>query len=166
MKASQAVVVHGANDIRIESGPVAPARTDEALVAIAYGGICGSDLHYWQHGAAGESVLKAPMRLGHEASGTVVVAASDGSGPAVGTAVAIHPATPGGTGAKYPTDRPNLSPGCRYMGSAAQTPHNPPACSDRCPRVSTSGWHRWPNPPALPGTPCQGRATSRARLSW
>ncbi len=124
MKASQAVVVHGANDIRIESGPVAPARTDEALVAIAYGGICGSDLHYWQHGAAGESVLKAPMRLGHEASGTVVVAASDGSGPAVGTAVAIHPATPGGTGAKYPTDRPNLSPGCRYMGSAAQTPHN------------------------------------------
>ena len=42
---------------------------DEAVVEIAYGGICGSDLHYWQHGAAGESILKAPMLLGHEVVG-------------------------------------------------------------------------------------------------
>jgi threonine synthase len=35
------------------------------VVEVAYGGICGSDLHYWLHGAAGESVLKAPLVLGH-----------------------------------------------------------------------------------------------------
>lgn len=35
-------------------------------------GICGSDVHYWQHGRIGDFVVKDPMVLGHEASGTVV----------------------------------------------------------------------------------------------
>jgi L-idonate 5-dehydrogenase len=119
-----AVVAHAIKDLRVEQVPVPSPRPDEAVVRIAYGGICGSDLHYWQHGAAGESILRAPMTLGHEVSGVVVAAASDGSGPAIGTPVTIHPATPGGSGVRYPLDRPNLSPGCTYMGSAAQVPHN------------------------------------------
>ena len=53
---------------------------------VLYGGICGSDLHYWLHGAAGESILKAPLVLGHEISGRVVRAAANGAGPAAGTA--------------------------------------------------------------------------------
>jgi threonine dehydrogenase-like Zn-dependent dehydrogenase len=61
--------------------------------------------------------------LGHEIVGTVSQAAADGSGPAAGTAVAVNPATPGGDGARYPHDRPNLSPGCTYLGSAARFPH-------------------------------------------
>ncbi len=119
-----AVVAHGAGDLRVEDVPVSEPARDEAVIRIAYGGICGSDLHYWQHGAAGESILRAPMRLGHEASGTVLVPAADGTGPDAGTPVTIHPATPRGGGAKYPADRPNLSPGCTYLGSAAQVPHN------------------------------------------
>ncbi|XP_007472535.1 sorbitol dehydrogenase isoform X3 [Monodelphis domestica] len=35
-------------------------------------GICGSDVHYWQHGRIGDFIVKRPMVLGHEASGTVV----------------------------------------------------------------------------------------------
>lgn len=35
-------------------------------------GICGSDVHYWQHGRIGDFVVKKPMVLGHEASGTVI----------------------------------------------------------------------------------------------
>ena len=34
-------------------------------------GICGSDVHYWQHGAIGDFIVKAPMILGHEAAGVV-----------------------------------------------------------------------------------------------
>ena len=34
-------------------------------------GICGSDVHYWKHGAIGDFILRAPMVLGHEASGVV-----------------------------------------------------------------------------------------------
>jgi L-idonate 5-dehydrogenase len=120
-----AVVAYAAGDLRIEDVPLAVPGPDEAVVEVAYGGICGSDLHYWLHGAAGESILKAPMVLGHEISGTVVRAAADGTGPAAGTPVAVHPATPGpGAGdIRYPADRPNLSPGCTYLGSAARFPH-------------------------------------------
>ncbi len=118
-----AVVAHAAGDLRVESIEVPAPAAHEARVAIAYGGICGSDLHYWSHGAAGESILKAPMVLGHEIVGTVIDAAADGTGPVAGTRVAVHPATPGGTGARYPEERPNLSPGCTYLGSAARYPH-------------------------------------------
>ncbi|WPU09141.1 L-idonate 5-dehydrogenase [Pseudarthrobacter oxydans] len=131
--AGPAVVAHAAGDLRIESIPLPAPLPDQAVVEIAYGGICGSDLHYWLHGAAGESVLKAPMVLGHEIVGTVIRAAADGSGPAEGAPVAVHPATPGpGEGpdyARYPEDRPNLSPGCTYLGSAARFPHTDGAFS-------------------------------------
>ncbi|NYD68799.1 L-idonate 5-dehydrogenase [Agromyces atrinae] len=117
------VVAHAAGDMRVEPVTIPAAGADDAIVEIAYGGVCGSDLHYWQHGAAGESILQAPMLLGHEVVGTVVRAAESG-GPAAGTRVAVHPATPGtGDGSRYPADRANLSPGCTYLGSAARFPH-------------------------------------------
>ncbi|MHA7270086.1 L-idonate 5-dehydrogenase [Arthrobacter sp. HLT1-20] len=118
-----AVVAHGKGDLRIEDVLLSEPAPDQAVVEIAYGGICGSDLHYWLHGAAGESILQDPMVLGHEVVGVVARAAADGTGPAVGTPVAVHPATPGPGAAKFPRDRPNLSPGCTYLGSAARHPH-------------------------------------------
>jgi len=124
-----AVVAHAAGDLRIDDVLLAAPAPDDAVIEVRYGGICGSDLHYWLHGAAGESVLKAPMILGHEIVGTVIRAAVDGSGPAAGTAVAVHPATPGPGAARYPADRPNLSPGCTYLGSAARFPHTDGAFS-------------------------------------
>ena len=119
------LVAHAANDVRIEPVPVRVPNTTEAVVEVVYGGICGSDLHYWRHGAAGLSILKEPMLLGHEIVGVVRQGASDGSGPTPGTPVAVHPARPGpGDGSqRYPADRPNLSPGCAYLGSAAHRPH-------------------------------------------
>lgn len=66
---SPGVVVHAAGDLRIENVPLRPPGPDDAVVEIAYGGICGSDLHYWTHGAAGESILRAPLVLGHEVVG-------------------------------------------------------------------------------------------------
>jgi L-iditol 2-dehydrogenase/L-idonate 5-dehydrogenase len=73
------------------------------------------------------------MVLGHEIVGTVIRAAADGSGPAEGAPVAVHPATPGpGEGPdfpRYPENRPNLSPGCTYLGSAARFPHTDGAFS-------------------------------------
>jgi L-iditol 2-dehydrogenase/L-idonate 5-dehydrogenase len=118
-----AVVAHGKDDLRIEDVALQQPAPGEAVVEIAYGGICGSDLHYWLHGAAGESRLLEPMVLGHEVVGVVARAAADGTGPAAGTPVAVHPATPGPGAARYPADRPNLSPGCTYLGSAARHPH-------------------------------------------
>jgi len=126
-----AVVAHGRGDLRIDEVPLKVPAADEAVVEVLFGGICGSDLHYWLHGAAGESILKAPLVLGHEISGRVVKAAANGAGPGAGTPVAVHPATPGpGDGTvRYPVERPNLSPGCTYLGSAARFPHTDGAFS-------------------------------------
>jgi len=43
----------------------------EVQIAVHSVGICGSDVHYLTHGAIGNFVVKAPMLLGHESSGTV-----------------------------------------------------------------------------------------------
>lgn len=122
MEPNLAVVADIGGVLRVEERPEPRPSADEAVVGVAFGGICGSDLHYWQHGAAGESILRSPMVLGHELSGTVLTAAADGSGPAAGTAVAVHPATPGNPDFRYPPSRPNLSGGT-YLGSAARYPH-------------------------------------------
>ncbi|MEV7084451.1 zinc-binding dehydrogenase [Streptomyces sp. NPDC093085] len=122
-RTTTAIVAHGAGDLRVETVTVRAPAPHEAVVSVAYGGICGSDLHYWRHGAVGESVLRAPMVLGHEVVGTVLRPAADGSGPAEGTPVAVHPATHEPTTVRFPGDRPNLSPGVRYLGSAARFPH-------------------------------------------
>ncbi|QHC61392.1 zinc-binding dehydrogenase [Rathayibacter festucae] len=114
------VVVHAAGDLRIEEAPLPARAASDAVVAVAYGGVCGSDLHYWTHGAAGESILREPLVLGHEVVGTVVEAAADGSGPPVGAEVAVHPGTAHG---EHPPGRPNLAAEGTYLGSAARLPH-------------------------------------------
>lgn len=125
-----AIVIHEAGDLRIDPIAEPVPAPDEAVIDVVYGGICGSDLHYWQDGAAGESILKAPMVLGHEVVGVVRRAAPDGSGPAEGTRVAVHPATPAKEYVRHPADRPNIAGG-GYLGSAARFPHRDGAFAHR-----------------------------------
>lgn len=101
------------------------------MVRVFYGGICGSDLHYWKHGAAGESILREPMVLGHEVVGVVERADAKGEGPSEGTAVAVHPARYGESPERFPADRPNISAASSYLGSAARLPHTAGAFADR-----------------------------------
>jgi L-idonate 5-dehydrogenase len=86
--------LHGQNDIRIETEAVADPGPGEVLVAIGAGGICGSDLHYYQHGGFGPIRVREPIILGHEAAGTVIALGPDVTGPVVGTRVAINPSEP------------------------------------------------------------------------
>ncbi len=121
--AVRAVRIHRRADLRVEHVPAPVGAEDEALVRIAYGGICGSDVHYWRDGAVGTSRLRGAMTLGHEIVGTVIQAAPDGSGPPLGQAVAVHPAQTCGTCRPCREGRANQCPHCRYLGSAAQWPH-------------------------------------------
>jgi len=45
---------------------------DDVKIAIHTVGVCGSDVHYYTHGAIGSYDVRAPMVLGHEAVGRVV----------------------------------------------------------------------------------------------
>ena len=119
----RAVTVPGADRLEVRDFPEIPPGPGDAVVDVAYGGVCGSDVHYWRRGEVGESVLVDPMVLGHEIVGTVALAAADGSGPPAGTPVAVHPAQTCGECARCRERRDNLCPHLRYLGSAARRPH-------------------------------------------
>ena len=91
----QAAVLHGVRDLRVEDvpAPERPAR-GEVQIEINKVGICGSDVHYWEHGRIGDFVVRAPMILGHECAGTVVEVGEGVSDLAVGDRVAIEPGVP------------------------------------------------------------------------
>ncbi|MEV6026544.1 L-idonate 5-dehydrogenase [Streptomyces sp. NPDC052036] len=116
-------VIHGQGDLRVDELPVPVPGPGEALVAVRYGGVCGSDLHYWRHGGVGDFRLTEPLVPGHEVVGTVVAYGGGASGPAAGTAVAVHPATPCGACPECADGRPNVCRDTRYLGSAARDPH-------------------------------------------
>jgi D-xylulose reductase len=61
---------------------------------VRYTGICGSDVHYWQHGSIGHYIVKEPMVLGHESSGTIIAVGSAVSTVQVGDSVALEPGYP------------------------------------------------------------------------
>ncbi|UNI23051.1 Endo-1,4-beta-xylanase 2 [Purpureocillium takamizusanense] len=63
----------------------------DVLVAVNYTGICGSDVHYWTHGAIGHFVVREPMVLGHESAGTVVETGAAVTHLRAGDRVAIEP---------------------------------------------------------------------------
>jgi D-xylulose reductase len=67
---------------------------DDVKIAIHTVGVCGSDVHYYTHGAIGPYVVRAPMVLGHEASGTVVETGANVRNLAVGDRVCMEPGIP------------------------------------------------------------------------
>ena len=61
-----ALVIHSAGDLRVEDVPTPPVLANQLRVRVRFGGICGSDLHYFQHGGFGTVRVTEPMVLGHE----------------------------------------------------------------------------------------------------
>lgn len=120
-KIVKAVMVKGAHDVRLEDYTI---NWDEAqaLVKVERGGICGSDIHYFQHGRAGMSVLKSPMVLGHEFVG-IIEQAPHGSGLTPGQRVAINPSQPCQQCEICLSGKQNLCRSMRFMGSAQFYPH-------------------------------------------
>ena len=76
----RAVVIHAAKDLRIEERTVERPGPGEVLIRVAVGGVCGSDLHYYNHGGFGAIRLQEPMILGHEVAGHVVEVGAEVTG--------------------------------------------------------------------------------------
>ena len=90
-----AAVLHGIHDLRVEDVPAPPTPgAGEVKVQINKVGICGSDVHYWEHGRIGDFVVESPMVLGHECAGTVVEVGAGVTHLQVGDRVAIEPGVP------------------------------------------------------------------------
>ncbi|GAF50245.1 L-idonate 5-dehydrogenase [Rhodococcus wratislaviensis] len=119
----RACVVHGAHDLRVEDIEVQAPGRGQIAVDVAYGGVCGSDLHYAHRGGVGDFLVQEPMVLGHEVVGTVAALGDDVDGPEAGTPVAVHPATPCRKCPECLDHRENVCRDTRYLGSAARLPH-------------------------------------------
>ena len=67
---------------------------DDVRIKIHTIGICGSDVHYYTHGKIGNFIVKEPMVLGHEASGTVIETGKNVTSLRVGDRICMEPGIP------------------------------------------------------------------------
>jgi L-iditol 2-dehydrogenase len=114
---NRAAVLHGPGDLRVETRPVPTPGPREVLVQVAAVGVCGSDVHYYEHGRIGPYVVRKPMVLGHEASGVVVATGSAASRHRVGARVALEPGVPCGSCEQCRRGRYNLCPEVRFFAT-------------------------------------------------
>jgi D-xylulose reductase len=98
-------------DLPMELGP------RDVRIAIHTVGICGSDVHYYEHGAIGQFVVREPMVLGHEASGTVVECGSEVKTLKVGDRVCMEPGIPDTNSRAYRQGIYNLDPAVRFWAT-------------------------------------------------
>jgi L-idonate 5-dehydrogenase len=119
----KAAVIHAPHDLRIDEIDKPSVGPGEVMVRIRAGGICGSDLHYYQHGGFGTVRIQAPMILGHEIAGEVVETGTGVTAVAVGDRVAVNPSRPCGHCRFCLEGMPNHCLDMRFYGSAMRVPH-------------------------------------------
>jgi L-idonate 5-dehydrogenase len=118
-----ALVIHAPGDLRVEDVPTPSVGPGQVRVRVRAGGICGSDLHYYQHGGFGTIRIQQPMVLGHEVAGIVEEMAPGVTGLAVGQRIAVCPSRPCGACRFCQLGLQNHCLDMRYYGSAMRMPH-------------------------------------------
>lgn len=119
----RAIVIHAAGDLRIDDVPEDAPGEGQVLVELGSGGICGSDLHYYNHGCIGAIRLREPMILGHEVAGTIRELGANVSGLKIGDQVAVNPSRPCGHCKYCLRAMFNHCLNMRFYGSAMPMPH-------------------------------------------
>jgi L-idonate 5-dehydrogenase len=119
----KALICHAPEDLRIDTQDEELPGPGQLQVRVAFGGICGSDLHYYQHGGFGAVRLKEPMALGHEVSGVVSAIGAGVEGFSLGQRVAISPSRPCFQCRYCQLGQHNHCLDMRFFGSAMRFPH-------------------------------------------
>lgn len=119
----KALIIHAPGDLRVEDIPTPEMGPNQMKVKVRCGGICGSDLHYYQHGGFGTVRIQEPMVLGHEVSGVIEAVGGQVQGFEVGHRVAVSPSRPCGLCRYCQQGLQNHCLDMRYYGSAMRMPH-------------------------------------------
>ena len=119
----KAIIIHQATDLRIEDQTPQDPGPGQVAIEVARGGVCGSDLHYYNHGGFGAVRLKQPMILGHEVAGFVSGLGDGVEGLTVGDLVAVSPSRPCGHCRFCTEGLRNQCLNMRFYGSAMPFPH-------------------------------------------
>lgn len=110
---SLSIKVSGAGELQLVEETL-QEQANKVLVKVTRGGICGSDIHYYQHGGVGDFKLQHPMTLGHEVIGRVVE---------TNQRVAINPSKPCDRCQYCLSGRSNQCTDVEFFGSAMRNPH-------------------------------------------
>lgn len=119
----KAIVIHGARDLRIEEREAEAVGPGQVEVAVEIGGICGSDLHYYQHGGFGTVRLREPMILGHEVAGRIIAVGPGVEALTLDQRVAVSPSRPCNACRYCLSGLQNQCLDMRFYGSAMPMPH-------------------------------------------
>jgi L-iditol 2-dehydrogenase len=117
MTGNLAAVLHGVGDLRVGPHPMPATGPDDVLVEIRSVGVCGSDVHYYEHGRIGDFVVREPLVLGHESAGVVVDRGARAHRHATGQRVALEPGVPCGRCRECRLGRYNLCPDVRFFAT-------------------------------------------------
>jgi L-iditol 2-dehydrogenase len=117
MTTIHAAVLRGVEDLVIEERTAPDPAAGEVQVRVDAVGVCGSDVHYYQHGRIGDFVVEKPMVLGHESAG-VVVGVGEGVDPGrIGQRVSLEPGVPDLTCEECLAGRYNLCPNMQFFAT-------------------------------------------------
>ncbi len=94
-----------------------PLGPRDVRIGIKTVGICGSDIHYYQHGRIGPFVVQAPMVLGHEASGIITEVGGAVTNLKAGDRVCMEPGIPDPTNRASRLGMYNLDPAVRFWAT-------------------------------------------------
>ncbi len=117
------LVIHAPDDLRLEERTSGEPGPGEVLVRVGFGGICGSDLHYFHAGGFGTVRIRRPMILGHEVAGTVQAVGPGVTRVRAGDRVAVNPSRPCARCRYCLEGLPNQCLDMRFYGSAMRDPH-------------------------------------------
>lgn len=114
----QALVLEGIRRARLREIDLATTPgEDDVKVAMRVVGICGSDLHYYLHGAIGPFVVREPMVLGHEGSGIVTEVGRNVRDLRPGDRVCMEPGIPDWRSRAARLGLYNLDPAVRFWAT-------------------------------------------------
>ncbi|KAI1634632.1 sorbitol dehydrogenase [Biscogniauxia mediterranea] len=119
----QASILYGEKDLRVEQRTLPDPSPTEVQVAVQATGLCGSDLHYFNHYRNGNIIVKEPLTLGHESAGVVTAVGSDVTDLKVGDSVALEVGLPCETCDLCRSGRYNICKGMNFRSSAKAFPH-------------------------------------------
>lgn len=138
----RASVLRGARDLTVEQRPEPVPGPHDVVVEVGAVGVCGSDVHYFEHGRIGSYTVESPLVLGHEASGRIVAVGASVDPRRVGERVSIEPGVPDFTCAHCVAGRYNLCPNVRFFAT-------PPYDGAFAERVAVNGQFAHPVPDSL-----------------
>jgi L-iditol 2-dehydrogenase len=114
---NKAIFMHGTNQMVWKDVPVPVIKENEVLIKVEAVGICGSDVHYYQHGRIGDFVVNGDFILGHECAGEVVEVGSNVKTLKLGDRVALEPGKTCGKCEFCKTGRYNLCPDVEFFAT-------------------------------------------------